>query len=132
MKKLLNTLYVMNEAAYLSLDGENVVVNENQKILGRLPLHTLESIICFSYKGASPALMGACMQRGVGLSFYLPNGRFQASVNGWEQGNVLLRKEQYRISDDVQKGCSYAQNMLLGKIFNCSWCLERTLGDHRL
>ena len=47
MKKLLNTLYVMNEAAYLSLDGENVVVNENQKILGRLPLHTLESIICF-------------------------------------------------------------------------------------
>lgn len=132
MKKLLNTLYVMNEAAYLSLDGENVVVNENQKILGRLPLHTLESIISFSYKGASPALMGACMQRGVGLSFYLPNGRFQASVNGWEQGNVLLRKEQYRISDDVQKGCSYAQNMLLGKIFNCRWCLERTLRDHRL
>ena len=63
MKKLLNTLYVVNEEAYLTLDGENIVVNVNGKILGRVPLHTLEAIICFSYKGASPALMGACLQR---------------------------------------------------------------------
>ena len=103
MKKLLNTLYVVNEEAYLTLDGENIVVNVNGKILGRVPLHTLEAIICFSYKGASPALMGACLQRGVGLSFFLPNGRFQASIDGWEQGNVLLRKEQYRISDDLER-----------------------------
>ena len=52
MKKLLNTLYVVNEEAYLTLDGENIVVNVNGKILGRVPLHTLES----------PALMGACLQ----------------------------------------------------------------------
>ena len=132
MKKLLNTLYVVNEEAYLTLDGENIVVNVNGKILGRVPLHTLEAIICFSYKGASPALMGACLQRGVGLSFFLPNGRFQASIDGWEQGNVLLRKEQYRISDDLERSFYYAQNMILGKVFNGRWCLERTLRDHKM
>lgn len=132
MKKLLNTLYVVNEEAYLTLDGENIVVNVNGKILGRVPLHTLEAIICFSYKGASPALMGACLQRGVGLSFFLPNGRFQASIDGWEQGNVLLRKEQYRISDDLEQSFYYAQNMILGKVFNGRWCLERTLRDHKM
>lgn len=132
MKKLLNTLYVVNEEAYLTLDGENIVVNVNGKILGRVPLHTLEAIICFSYKGASPALMGACLQRGVGLSFFLPNGRFQASIDGWEQGNVLLRKEQYRISDDLEQSFYYAQNMILGKVFNGKWCLERTLRDHKM
>lgn len=72
MKKLLNTLYVMNEEAYLSLDGENIVVSANKNVLGRIPLHTLENVVCFSYKGSSPALMGACAARGVGMSFYLP------------------------------------------------------------
>lgn len=66
MKKLLNTLYVMNEEAYLSLDGENIVVSANKNVLGRIPLHTLENVVCFSYKGSSPALMGACAARGVG------------------------------------------------------------------
>ena len=32
MKKLLNTLYVMNEEAYLSLDGENIVVSVNKNV----------------------------------------------------------------------------------------------------
>ncbi len=132
MKKLLNTLYVMNEEAYLSLDGENIVVSANKNVLGRIPLHTLENVVCFSYKGSSPALMGACAARGVGMSFYLPNGRFQARIDGWEQGNVLLRKEQYRISDCLESSHRYAKNMIIGKVFNARWCVERTLRDHKL
>ena len=60
MRRLLNTLFVLTEDSYLSLDGENVVISQEKKEVGRLPLHTLESILCFSYPGASPALMGAC------------------------------------------------------------------------
>ena len=30
------------------------------------------NIICFSYKGASPALMGACAERKIGMSFFSP------------------------------------------------------------
>ena len=58
MKKLLNTLYVTSENSYLGLDGENIVVYEEQKELGRLPLHNLEGIVSFGYRGVSPALMG--------------------------------------------------------------------------
>lgn len=132
MKKLLNTLYVTTEDYYLSLDGENIVISSGKETIGRFPLHTLENIVCFSYKGASPALMGACAERGIGLHFYLPNGRYQAGIDGWEQGNVLLRKEQYRISDNVERSHSYAKNMIIGKVFNGRWCLERTLRDHAL
>lgn len=49
MKKLLNTLYVTNENAYLSLDGENIIVKEEGEILGRVPIHTVESIVIFGY-----------------------------------------------------------------------------------
>ena len=130
MRKLLNTLYVMTENCYLSLDGENIVIQDGEKTLGRFPLHTLENIICFTYKGASPALMGACAERKIGMSFFSPRGAFLARVIGKEYGNVLLRKEQYRISDDDDKGVFYAKNMIVGKVFNSRWSIERTLRDH--
>lgn len=130
MRKLLNTLYVMTESCYLTLDGENIVVLDGEKTIGRFPLHTLENIICFSYKGASPALMGACAERKIGMSFFSPRGKFLARATGKEYGNVLLRKEQYRISDAEDRSNVYAKNMITGKIFNSRWCIERTLRDH--
>lgn len=39
MKRLLNTLYITYGNRYLSLDGENVVVMEDKKEIGRIPLH---------------------------------------------------------------------------------------------
>lgn len=130
MRKLLNTLYVMTEESYLTLDGENVVISVGEKCIGRFPLHTLENIFCFTYKGASPALMGACAERRVGISFFSPQGKFLVRVIGKEYGNVLLRKEQYRISDDEVKSIHYAKNMIMGKIYNSRWTIERTLRDH--
>lgn len=130
MRKLLNTLYVMTESCYLTLDGENIVIQNGDTVLGRFPLHTLENIVCFTYKGASPALMGACAERQIGMSFFSPRGAFLARVSGKEYGNVLLRKEQYRISDHEDRSVSYAKNMIVGKVYNCRWSIERTLRDH--
>lgn len=45
MKKLLNTLYVTSGNRYLSLDGENVVVLEDKKEVGRIPLHNLRRLL---------------------------------------------------------------------------------------
>lgn len=130
MRKLLNTLFVISEDSYMTLDGENVAIMSGKDILARFPLHTLENIICFSYKGASPALMGACAARNVGLSFFSPYGKFLARTMGEEQGNVLLRKEQYRIADCEERSLPFAKNMILGKVYNCRWSIERTVRDH--
>lgn len=130
MKKMLNTLFVLSEDVYLSLEGENIVIIREDEKLGRFPLHTLENIICFSYKGASPTLMGACAERSVGMVFMSPKGKFLARITGSSHGNVLLRKEQYRISDSEEMSSLYAKNMITGKIFNSRWNLERTVRDH--
>ena len=94
MKRLLNTLYITSANRYLSLDGENVVISEKNQEIGRVPLHNLEMIVTFSYTGASPALMGACAARGIGLVFLSAHGRFLARVTGEVYGNVTLRKER--------------------------------------
>lgn len=130
MRKFLNTLYVLNKDAYLSLEGENIVLLCNKAEIGRVPLHTLEGIVCFSYPGASPALMGKCASLGVDLSFFSPQGRFLARAVGEERGNVLLRQTQYRIADSEAESCLYARNFILGKVYNARWVLERATRDH--
>ena len=130
MRKFLNTLYVLNKDAYLSLEGENIVLLCNKAEIGRVPLHRLEGIVCFSYPGASPALMGKCARLGVDLSFFSPQGRFLARAVGEERGNVLLRQTQYRIADSETESCLYARNFILGKVYNARWVLERATRDH--
>lgn len=132
MRKLLNTLFVTTEDAYLTLDGENVVVKQAEAEMARFPLHTLEGIFTFSYAGASPALMGACVKRGINLCFCTQSGRFLARATGEANGNVLLRRTQYRLADDPERSCEIARNMVFGKVFNARWCIERTLRDHAL
>lgn len=130
MRHLLNTLFVTSEDVYLSLDGENVVANRDKQLLARYPLHTLCGIISFSYAGASPALMGACAARGISLSFCTPRGRFLARVSGENNGNVLLRRTQYRTADDPAQSCRIARSMIFGKLYNARWSIERTRRDH--
>lgn len=130
MKKLLNTLFVVSEDVYLSLEGENVLVNRDKSVVARYPLHTLCGIMSFSYAGASPALMGACAERGINLAFCTPRGKFLARVCGEENGNVLLRREQYRVADDKAQSCRIAGMMIFGKLYNSRWSLERTCRDH--
>lgn len=132
MKKLLNTLYVTSENSYLALDGENVVVFENQQELGRLPLHNLEGIVSFGYKGTSPALMGACAQRNISLCYLTPQGSFLARVTGKVKGNVLLRQQQYASSKDEKISLEIARNCIMGKVFNARWVLERAVRDHSM
>lgn len=130
MKQLLNTLFVTSEDIYLSLEGENVLANREKNVVARYPLHTLQTIVSFSYSGASPALMGACAERGIGLAFCTPRGRFLARTCGEGSGNVLLRREQYRIADDVQRSCEIARCMIFGKLSNSAASIQRTCRDH--
>ena len=132
MKKLLNTLYVASDNGYLALDGENVVLLEGDREAGRLPLHNLEGIVSFGYRGTSPALMGACMDRNISLCYLTPQGRFLARVSGRTRGNVILRQQQYDASREGEKSLEIAKNCILGKVHNARWVLERAVRDHRM
>ena len=132
MRKLLNTLYVTSPDSYLSLDGENVVIYDNDTELGRIPLHNLEAIVSFGYRGMSPALMGGCAERDISLCVLSPQGRFLARVTGRVRGNVLLRRKQYQVSMNQDASLTIARNCILGKVYNARWVLERAVRDHGL
>lgn len=132
MRKLLNTLYITSDDAYLSLKGETVCVEIGGKQVGRIPLHTLESIVSFSHKGASPALMGSCADKGINMALFSPYGKFLCRATGANRGNVLLRKHQYRISDDERFSCVIARNFIFGKVYNSRWNINRSVRNHEM
>ncbi|WP_132014873.1 type I-C CRISPR-associated endonuclease Cas1c [Hydrogenispora ethanolica] len=130
MRKLLNVLYVTSPEAYLGKEGETVLILLNDEVKLRIPIHNLEGIVCFGYTGASPALMHLCAERGVALSFLAESGKFLARVSGRVNGNVLLRRRQYRQADSPEEALQLAKGFILGKIFNCRCVLQRFLRDH--
>ncbi|MES1939669.1 CRISPR-associated protein Cas1 [Salinisphaera sp. T5B8] len=118
MRKLLNTLYVTSEGAWLKKDGANIVMMIEGQERGRLPAHMLESLVCFGRTLVSPPLMAYCCEQGIAISYFTPNGRFQARVEGPVSGNVLLRRAQYRATDDPATCVPVIRNLLIGKIHN--------------
>lgn len=130
MRHLLNTLYVTTQGAYLARDGETVAVRVEHETRLRVPLHTLGGIVCFGQVSCSPPLMQLCAERGVKISFLSENGRFWARVEGPVSGNVLLRREQYRWSDDLEQSAEIARAVVTAKIANQRTVLLRGLRDH--
>ncbi|MBO9357755.1 type I-C CRISPR-associated endonuclease Cas1 [Bordetella petrii] len=130
MRQQLNTIYVTTEGAWLHKDGANLVMQVAGETQARLPIHRLESLVCFGRVLISPPLLGYCSEQGISVTYLSLNGRFLARVEGPVSGNVLLRREQYRRTDD-QAGCaSIVRHLLIGKVHNQRAVVMRGLRDY--
>jgi CRISPR-associated protein Cas1 len=130
MKKLLNTLFVTTQGAYLHKDGETVEVAVNGEVKLKLPIHTLGGIICFGNVMTSPFLLGMCAARGVNVAFLEEHGRFLCRVQGGVSGNILLRKEQYCRAQNQSEAAKIVRHILTAKLANLRTVLRRALRDH--
>ena len=125
MKQLLNTLYITTQGAYLTKDGETVLVKVEDEARLRVPIHTLASVVCFGRVMCSPPLMGLCAEKGVALAFLTEQGRFVARVEGPVSGNVLLRREQYRRAENAEQAAAIARWVVIAKVANSRTVLMR-------
>lgn len=130
MKKLLNTLYVSTQEAYLRKEGETVVVEKGGQVLLRLPIHTLQGIVTFGNVMTSPFLLNLCAERGVVVSFLSEYGKFLARVTGSVSGNVHLRLAQMRAYEDKTRKGEIAKSFVAGKLMNARSVLLRRMRDH--
>ncbi|MDR2819147.1 MAG: type I-C CRISPR-associated endonuclease Cas1c [Desulfovibrio sp.] len=129
MKHLQNTLYITTQDTYLSKEGECVVIHHDSKVKGKIPVHTLDGLVLFGQISCSPFLLGHCAKHGVTVSWLTEYGRFMATMHGPVSGNVLLRKEQYKKSEDLEFAATLARSFLIGKLHNSRTVLRRTARD---
>ena len=125
MKKHLNTLFVTTQHAWLAREGECVTLSLEGETLGKIPLHTLQSIACFGHVSCSQSLLEHCARLGVTVTWFTESGRFMAAMQGPTTGNVLLRRAQYRLADSTGASAELARFFLIGKISNCRTVLQR-------
>jgi CRISP-associated protein Cas1 len=125
MRKLLNTLHVTTQSAYVHRDGETVSVKIGNEVRLRLPIHTIESLVCYGQVTCSPFVLGLCCERGVGVSWLTENGRFLARVTGPVSGNVLLRRQQFRTADTPAAALPIVTAIVAAKIANSRLVLLR-------
>ncbi|MBM4168421.1 MAG: type I-C CRISPR-associated endonuclease Cas1 [Ignavibacteria bacterium] len=130
MKKHLNTLYITSDDAYVRKERETFVVEVNGSKVFQAPIHSIENIVCFGFKPLTPQLMAFCAENNVGVSYFSENGRFLARVQGAQQGNVLLRKAQYAISDNELQSLAIARPIIAAKVANCRGLLLRHQRNH--
>lgn len=131
MRKMLNVLFITQPDVSVTLESENVCVKNEGKIIARVPLLNLEQIVLFNYFGATPQLLGECVKRKISVSFLNEYGTYYGTFHGESSGNVLLRREQYRIADDA-RALDYAKHFIFGKLHNQKWVIERGIRDHAL
>lgn len=130
MKQLLNTLFVTTPGAWLHKEGETIRVVIEDKERLRVPIHTLGGVVVLGLSSMSAACMAMCAELGVAVSFLTENGRFLARVEGDPSGNVLLRREQYRMADAPARAASVARSCILAKIGNSRAASLRFSRDH--
>jgi CRISPR-associated protein Cas1 len=131
MRKLLNVLFVTQSDVRVNLETDNVCIKKDDKVLLRVPLLNLEQIVLFNNFGATPQLLGECAKRNISISFLSEYGKYRGTFHGESNGNVLLRKEQYRISEDG-RSLDYAKSFIFGKLHNQKWVIERGVRDYSL
>ncbi|MFT4247032.1 MAG: type I-C CRISPR-associated endonuclease Cas1c [Pseudomonas sp.] len=130
MRRQLNTLYITTDGAWLRKDGANIVMEVERQERVRVPAHMLESLVCIGRVAVSPQLLGYCSGQGISICYLTPQGRFLARVEGPVSGNVLLRRAQYRASDDPMHCGRIVRHLLVGKLHNQRAVLARGWRDH--
>lgn len=132
MRKLLNTLYVTTQGSHLSCDGDTIRIEIEGELKLRIPVHTLDGVVCFGRVYCTPPMLELCAEHNVSLSYLTEHGRFRARLQGPVSGNVLLRREQYRRADDGDQSALIARAMVGAKIANARTVLQRSARDHAM
>lgn len=125
MRQLLNTLYVQTDGTVLRLDHENIVIELDNEVKKRIPLHHLGAIVVIGRVAVSSPLAARCAKDGRAMVHLTAHGRFLYRIEGPKSGNVLLRTAQHQLVRDAEASVRIVQAIVAGKIYNSRQMLVR-------
>ena len=130
MKRHLNTLFVTTDDSYLSREGESIVVKRRGKKVLQVPAMTIDGLVCIGRSYVSTPLLRLCGENGLTVSLLSASGRIIGRFEGPATGNVLLRRDQHRLSLDPHARLTIAARFVVGKVANSRTVILRGARDH--
>ncbi len=126
MEVQLNTLFVVTRGASVRQDHLTLKVIIEKQTKLTIPIHQLDGVAVFGGVHMTPSAMALCAENNVAVSFMTESGRLLARVDAPGSGNVLLRREQFRVADLEAKRTDIAKAIIAGKIHNSRNLLLRS------
>lgn len=122
-------VYVQENGAYVSLDGEELVIKrrDGSKVRARIP--NTSQLSLFGNVQISTQALRKMFEREIPVAFHSSGGYFVGRTQTHESKNVELRLMQYRASTDPGISTDLARSFVEGKIRNCRTLLRRNQAE---
>lgn len=113
------TLYVTETGARLEKEYKRIlIISKDDEVLLNVPLVHISDVVLVGNVGSTTPAMLSLLEAGVSFTIISRAGKLLGRLLPPSQGNIFLRHQQYRRSDDEAFCLRIAQSMLLGKLKN--------------
>ena len=106
-----------------------MVKRQGKRVL-QVPALAIDGLVCIGRSYISTPLLRLCGEKGLTVSLFSPSGRIIGRFEGPATGNVLLRRDQHRLSLDPDARLAIAARFVLGKVANSRTIILRGARDH--
>ncbi len=114
----MESLYIIEQGAYLSRSGESLRVMKQGTVIDTVPTQNLEKLVLTGYVSLTGPVMDYLIKKRVETVFLSPSGRFRARLMIDEHKHVALRKAQYFRLSDPEFGLEIMKLLVRGKLTN--------------
>lgn len=128
----LRTLYLLSPSLSLLRSGERLAVAESGETLREVPIHTIDQVIALGHCMLSSSAIALCADSGVGLHVLRPSRQLAAHMLASTPSAILLRRDQFRATEDPAFCLAIAKALVAAKIGNSQHVLRRFLRHHPL
>jgi len=120
------TLYITTEDSVLrKVDERLKVTSKDKQTLIDVPLLKVSSVVLLGRVTVTAATVQSLLEHGVSLCYLTPWGRYLGHLQPPSGGNVILRRAQFRASDDSGVVNQIARAIVAGKLANMRTMLVR-------
>jgi len=118
-------MYVQEQGAWISKDGEEAVVHNPDGSRTQARLIDVSQLSTYGNVQITPPLRHELCDRGIPILHFSFGGWFYGITHGLNHKNVLLRQKQFEYAGNPEKSLVLARSFINGKIRNCRTLLRR-------
>lgn len=111
-----DTLLLINSDMKVTLSDGQLIVRQNDDIVGRHPLEVTRNVQVFGNPQLTTQAVKACLKHGIEIQYYTVQGRYLGSTQPSEPKDTSRRLTQYAILSDDAKRLAWSRSLLNAKL----------------
>lgn len=120
------TLYITTEDSVLRKVDERLKVTKDKQTLIDVPMLKISSVVLLGRVTVTAATVQALLEHGITLCYLTTWGRYLGHLQPPVNGNIILRRAQFRAADNAMMTTSIARAIVRGKLANMRTTLVRS------